>query len=227
MKADEKLTNHIGQVIAQNTNDATAKQYGNNLANLLKDLNIEAQIEKGTYYLRSVSISGKLAYYGSVSDASAPEIGFTLSSSFDNFGKNVTLSAPTETMSYEDFVNGLNNITAQFGLYVGGNQSAQDDTTRISDLRTIQAALELYDTDCGQYPQQLDLLVGGSYCAGKNIKYLKSVPQDPSGADYYYKLDDQGTYDLCANLSATPSADYNNCPNDSYNYHLISPRFAL
>lgn len=232
LKADDKLTDHIGQIIIDNApKDQTIDNYSSHLSSLLKNLNIEVNVDKNSYHLRDFTISGDISYYGDTADNFAkshntpPFLNFVLTSSFDNFGNAVEFNAPGEYISYDEFINRLNQITAQFGLYVGGNQIAQDDTTRISNLRTIQAALELYNTDCGQYPQQLSLLVGGSYCGGKNVRYLQSVPKDPNGEDFYYKLDNQGSYDLCANLSATPSADYNNCPNDSYNYHLISPQF--
>lgn len=62
------------------------------------------------------------------------------------------------------------------------------DAKRVSDIKNIQLAMELYFDSCGQYPATLDVLENNG-CAGSQTlgDYLSAVPVDPSsGADYFY-----------------------------------------
>lgn len=72
--------------------------------------------------------------------------------------------------------------------FIGVRQRARDGT-RKSDLRQIQAALELYRADYGTYPLDSgDKLVsscgpGNSFTdSGTGTVYMKTVPCDPLGA---------------------------------------------
>lgn len=52
----------------------------------------------------------------------------------------------------------------------------------------IPAALDLYEMDIGEYPQRLeDLLEDSSGEKNWSGPYLKKLPKDPWGRDYYYK----------------------------------------
>lgn len=74
------------------------------------------------------------------------------------------------------------------------------DGRRKADLKQIQAALELYRSDCGKYP---DSLPSGSLTASCNgsssVTYMQAVPTDPKSPtlDYSYVLTGN-TYTLTA-----------------------------
>ena len=73
------------------------------------------------------------------------------------------------------------------------------DARRKSDLKQIQAALELYRADCGSYPAPAagngvpspltsasTPVVSPSNCTGLNVTYMQAVPKDPKNTVYYY-----------------------------------------
>ena len=79
------------------------------------------------------------------------------------------------------------------------------DGRRISDLSMIQAALEQYYAQNGNYPA--DVPDGGMRWEYGGVTYLKSVPGDPSGGNYKYCLN-TSNYEICANMeddSSLPS----------------------
>lgn len=80
--------------------------------------------------------------------------------------------------------------------FVGVRQRARD-TQRKSDLRQIQAALELYRSDIGSYPASLPAC-GGSLVSGSST-YMKIVPCDPLGGAYTYSQS-TSTYSVIACL---------------------------
>ena len=75
------------------------------------------------------------------------------------------------------------------------------DARRVSDIKQVQLALELYFDDNGGYPiaasyAALDLSTGG---------YMPSMPVDPSsGGTYYYEAAGATTYCLGSNMEGTP-----------------------
>jgi type II secretion system protein G len=79
------------------------------------------------------------------------------------------------------------------------------DAARVSDLKQIQVALELYYDSRGEYPDSLTKLktdaTGGT---------LPSVPTDPQGGPYLYAYKTVGTkitaYHVGANLEAASGA---------------------
>lgn len=96
---------------------------------------------------------------------------------------------------------------SSFGV-TRAQQSARNNR-RKADLETIRAGLEMYRSDCGQYPAAVsnrvpNPLVGSgasTACAATNT-YLRSVPSDPqstSGKYYLYARPSTSTYEICAN----------------------------
>jgi len=75
------------------------------------------------------------------------------------------------------------------------------DGRRLSDLTTIQAALEQYYAENNSYPASIPS-AGSAWTSG-SITYLKSVPGDPSGGSYSYALSGSN-YDICATMESTP-----------------------
>lgn len=55
------------------------------------------------------------------------------------------------------------------------------DAKMVSDIKSIQTALELYYNDYNSYPATL----GNSIASGTQV-YMQQVPNDPSGAAYGY-----------------------------------------
>jgi type II secretory pathway pseudopilin PulG len=94
-------------------------------------------------------------------------------------------------------------VAALIGIFAVGFMSVLDpagriqsarDSDRKSDLRQIQAALELYRADEGEYPNNVPncangSLVGGN-CTNPTSVYMSSVPRDPkltgTNANYRY-----------------------------------------
>ena len=96
-----------------------------------------------------------------------------------------------------------------FGL-ANARQSARDGR-RKSDIESIRSALELYRSDCGQYPPtsgngrlQFGSALTGSQSSGNtcltSYRYMETVPADPGSASYTYSRPTTTTYELCATL---------------------------
>jgi len=114
-------------------------------------------------------------------------------------------------------------------------QSARNNR-RKADLETIRSGLEMYRSDCGQYPPAPigNTLIGSGAtpsCAATNT-YIKVVPQDPqaaSGKFYRYAWLTNTTYELCANQEGFSDAEVvtcggsNNCGTDFCHYQVTSP----
>jgi len=74
------------------------------------------------------------------------------------------------------------------------------DSRRLSDLATIQAALETYYAENNAYPAAGGVPFGAAW-----VPYLKNVPNDPSGSPvtYYYCVSGLN-YEVCATMESTP-----------------------
>jgi prepilin-type N-terminal cleavage/methylation domain-containing protein len=80
------------------------------------------------------------------------------------------------------------------------------DTRRMTDLKQIQSAVELYYDDHGTYPAYIAFTdnthcgVGGNWCVFESVlaPYLKDLPRDPLGLQtgyrYYYDSDSGDNY---------------------------------
>lgn len=78
------------------------------------------------------------------------------------------------------------------------------DSRRLSDLTTIQAALEQYFSQNGSYPASIP--GAGSAWSSGGVTYLKSMPGDPSGGNYEYCVSG-ANYEMCATMETTPLLD--------------------
>lgn len=100
-------------------------------------------------------------------------------------------------------------------MMLTGPQKSARDGKRKSDIETIRSGLELYKSDCGQYPAALpsvgSALVGtsavaGAACSSSN-RYIKAMPADPTaGRNYSYSRQTTQTYTLCAALERNSTA---------------------
>jgi prepilin-type N-terminal cleavage/methylation domain-containing protein len=77
------------------------------------------------------------------------------------------------------------------------------DGRRLSDLTTIQSALEQYYAENASYP---DAVPGSGVWSSAGITYLKSMPQDPQGGAYSYARSG-ADYEICATMEDTPPSD--------------------
>ncbi len=72
------------------------------------------------------------------------------------------------------------------------------DTRRVSDIRSIQLALEFYYDSLGQYPTSILGLVGGG-----NGQSLPAEPKDPQGGAYRYAYKTVSSQVIAYHLGAT------------------------
>jgi type II secretory pathway pseudopilin PulG len=82
-------------------------------------------------------------------------------------------------------ISGVIALTA--GLLLHNSRQDTRDLKRLSDIKTIQHALELYYYDCNVYPTSIKAgspISGIEECQG-NV-YLQWVPIDPNGIAYGY-----------------------------------------
>ena len=116
--------------------------------------------------------------------------------------------------------------------FVGVKERARD-AQRKSDLRQIQAALEIFRSDKGSYPSTSTILnpCGTSWTDGST--YMQDVPCDPLNTGesvYTYTYDckgpDTGTYCLVAcleNASDSQKDTANTCTGGSVSFTLKNP----
>ncbi|OGY14365.1 MAG: hypothetical protein A3A62_01725 [Candidatus Blackburnbacteria bacterium RIFCSPLOWO2_01_FULL_44_43] len=103
------------------------------------------------------------------------------------------------------------------------------DAKRKADIAEIRSSLEIYRTDCGEYPSALTFgsaLSGGvTVCTG-NV-YMPTVPNDPINASgsrkYYYARLSVNTYELCASLEQGGSATCGGSCTATCNYRATNP----
>jgi prepilin-type N-terminal cleavage/methylation domain-containing protein len=105
-----------------------------------------------------------------------------------------------------------------FGLQ--GARSASRDARRKADLEQIRSGLEIYKSDCNNYPTTAELNLGSSTtlegdgstssCLNSNV-YISATPVDPQSptARYSYASSGTSTYTLCASLEQPPSPAMN------------------
>jgi general secretion pathway protein G len=135
---------------------------------------------------------------------------------------------------------GILSAISLFAL-VGARVSARD-ARRKSDMESIRSALELYRSDCNQYPSTFPsvgqpLVSTNPPCPTANIRYLEKIPGDPLvSTSYRYTRLSNTRYVLCARLEEAPVPAFSaadlalcggSCPNvaggSTCNYVVFSP----
>ena len=113
--------------------------------------------------------------------------------------------------------------------FVGVKERARD-AQRKSDLRQIQAALEIYRSDKGKYPDDSQFPNCGSKWEEGGAIYMQSVPCDPSNTNpfiYRYAfIPVEGTYILVGcleNASDSQKDTTNTCTGGSVSFTLKNP----
>ena len=106
-------------------------------------------------------------------------------------------------------------------IALGDARQDARDTKRRADLEIIRSGLELYKSDCGEYPATFDLGTPGTQLIGPagitgctgNI-YISSSPADPIDIqNYRYNQLTDFTYAMCALVEnpPDPAHDVTNC----------------
>lgn len=97
---------------------------------------------------------------------------------------------------------------------LGSARTKSRDAKRLSDLKQIQSALELYYTDKNAYPTAASSTLGtgnfaclngtGFAAAGCASPYMGQIPKDPTTGVYYvYNSADGKDFTITANLEGT------------------------
>lgn len=92
-------------------------------------------------------------------------------------------------------------------------QMSGRDARRKADLEVIRSGLEIFRSDCVEYPASITLggtLVGdgtpAANCPASQV-YIQTVPSDPQPSNTLYRYNrlTTGTYELCARLENAPT----------------------
>jgi len=97
---------------------------------------------------------------------------------------------------------------------LGSARAKARDAKRLSDLKQVQTALELYYTDNNAYPTAATSTILGSAstaclnsagfaATGCTNAYMGSVPADPGSNSYAYTSATGATYSIAATLEST------------------------
>ncbi len=97
---------------------------------------------------------------------------------------------------------------------LGSARQRARDSARLSDLKQVQTALELYFTDGNAYPVAANVTLGAGNYACLNVSgwaatgcanpYMGAVPKDPGTNTYVYNAAAPGsTYVITATLEGT------------------------
>lgn len=121
-------------------------------------------------------------------------------------------------------------IAISFFAIQGARESSRD-AKRKTDLELIRSGLEIYKSDCFDYPSALSspLLGDGTpaNCAASN-SYISQVPNDPlyPARGYVYFRNSATTYEVCSSLEqgvgTVTCGGSSNC-GTTCNYRLTNP----
>ncbi|KKQ24404.1 MAG: General secretion pathway protein G [Candidatus Woesebacteria bacterium GW2011_GWA1_37_8] len=131
---------------------------------------------------------------------------------------------------------GIIAILSAISLFaIAGSRKSSRDAKRKADLESIRTALELYRSDCGEYPAGIAVnspLLSGAVppCSAGGIRYLEKVPGDPvNSATYAYtRSASRVSYTLCSRLEEIPNpvgdvSGCGPCTGGSCHYKLTNP----
>ena len=119
-------------------------------------------------------------------------------------------------------------LTALALVALQGAKTSGRDARRRGDLEQIRSALEIYKSDCQQYPATLTF--GSSLTANcPDLRtYMSTVPNDSQTPSYtyYYNRSATTTYRLCAYLeggAGTACSGPVSCGAKDCNHQVIQP----
>ena len=109
-------------------------------------------------------------------------------------------------------------VTAVGVVSFTGINKRSRDSRRISDLKKVSIALEIYRQEMGSYPAALSSLVSD---------YMDAVPTDPKDFSYYYNRTSLYTYTYDAQVEdislVTEGSPYSNHCGGPCNYRVTNP----
>lgn len=168
------------------------------------------------------------------------KVGIVLSAK--NFNKPVQVDVPSPVKTTEEIMAGfMGGFGATPGLNASStliNQESSDnldinsarwrDTKRISDVKKIQTALEMYYNDNGDYPPQASStsFASGGQIAGANGVYLRAVPTPPVSADGNCGFATDYTYTYIGRAPASPGYKIEYCLGESVSGIPAGQNFA-
>ena len=238
LEADSNLIEKISEKIERETKDITTQSNQEKIkpSEIFKDTRAEVLIDKKTYLVHKIALTSDIEFGQGLYSGTLFTVSPTLYKEsntraslvllFDDFGKEINVETPKESISFQEFSNNLTEI-AQEASASFQKTTLSNDARRKSDLLIISSGLELFRMDCQRYPSKLEYLVDTTKvnnCPKVADRYLNNLPTDPTGSAYFYQVsEDFASYDLCAELEV-PDARYATCPDKAYNYHVKNPR---
>lgn len=123
-------------------------------------------------------------------------------------------------------------MTGLMLVSLGGARVGGRDAKRHGDLQDIKGSLELYKSDCKQYPSTITFgsaLTGASPCPTPYATYKALLPNDPQASTYVYSYTSSGSppssYTLCARLEngGGTVTGCGSCGGAACNYKVTSP----
>jgi len=151
-----------------------------------------------------VSVKDKLIYAASIEVESEGGLKTLIDLDVKSYNEPLDIEEPEDVVLISDIVPGLSDdIEPSDGSLVLGSlvsaQAKSRDARRISDIKQLQLAQELYFDSNREYAANLTLLIG---------QYLPALPKDPStGKDYLFSISPEGkNYHLGAVLENKDSS---------------------
>lgn len=156
--------------------------------------------------------------------------------------KGFTLrSEASEGFTLIELLVSISIIGILIGLSIFGLQNAREssrDVKRRTDIEFVRAGLEIYKSDCGDYPTTTPVPGSSLYgdgspttCATPPSTYISAVPKDPLDPvrNYYYSRPSTTSYVICAALEQVPipTPDTTGCAScgsaGACNYKVTNP----
>ncbi len=115
------------------------------------------------------------------------------------------------------------------GLTLSGSFGARKvarDGRRKADLEQIRSALEMYRSDCKEYPASITFggSLQGTIALGCNNTYMSMIPNDPLSDYKYYYAGSANSYTLCSYLetSSVLQGGCGNCAGAGQCYYKVT-----
>jgi general secretion pathway protein G len=102
----------------------------------------------------------------------------------------------------------LGLLAALVGPSLFGNLEKGKRTTAAAQISNLASALDSYRIDVGRYPETLEGLVEND--TGRNAwagPYMRELPADPWGNDYYYEAQDRDFVLLSHGADGAPGGE--------------------
>jgi hypothetical protein len=164
----------------------------------IADDDYEVWIEKKNYYLRKLEMTSESE------EGAEFKYDIVFKVELSNFNKELNIEEPVDAIEVEDFLGSflkgsMFEDLLEFGQ-TGEIRKKSDDARRVSDIKMLQTALELYFVDQNSYPivaekrtvgsGDFDVLCDQGFQAdntGCGTVYMSIVPIDPSEGEYVYE----------------------------------------